>query len=348
MMDFFSSLDVNVVLTYAVALAIVIGTRVISPIISRAIIYIFHKLLKVKRKVTESGFYEPLKTMITVIGIGIAIYYLQLPNTVIDIYNRCFKILLILSIAKAFANCLKPNSTLFDKLESKNRLSENEVLNIFLSNVLRIVIYIIAGFMIINDFGYNLGGLATGLGIGSAVVALAAQDFVKSLIGGFAIISDKTFEIGDYVIIGEYAGTVEDISFRSTRIRGIDKTLITIPNSLIIASCVVNWSRQDSRLINMRIRLDLKENSQTINKTIDRIKIIFKNNEHIIKETVAVTLDTIDTDANIVSAIAYMDTASYSVYREVKENLNYEILKALENENIELVYPTQKVYTKLL
>lgn len=346
MWELFASLDMNTVLYYSIALAIILGARVFSPIIVRVIIYIFHKIFKVKKKVIESGFYEPLKFIITVIGFGIAIYYLKLPESVIDIYNRIFKILLILTIAKAISNCLKPDSTFFIKLESTSRFNGNEALNSFLGNVLKVVVYIIAAFMIINDFGYNLGGLATGLGLGSAVVAIAAQDFVKSLIGGFAIITDKPFEIGDFIEVGAYVGTVTEITFRSTRLRGIDKSIISIPNSIIVTENVKNWSRQENRLISMDLRLDLNANSDTINKAINKIKTVLKNNEHVLIESVSVHLTSIDSDANIVSVFAYIDTSNYGKYLDIKEKLNCEILTTLESENIELVYPTQKVYMK--
>ena len=344
--DLFASWDVNTVLTYSTALAIILGSRVVSPIVARIIIYIFHKILKVRKKVTESGFYEPLKFFFTVIGFGIAIYYLKLPEGVINLYNRIFKILLILTIAKAFSNCLEPDSTFFNKLESTPKFNGNEALNTFLGNVLRVIVYTVAAFMIIHDLGYDLGGLATGLGLGSAVVALAAQDFVKSLIGGFAIITDKPFEIGDFIEIGDYIGIVTEISFRSTRIKGIDKTIISIPNSVIVTAYVKNWSRLENRMISMDLRLDLNANTATINNAISKIKTILKSDEDVLSESVSVHLTAINSDANIVSVFAYVDTTNYGKYLEIKEKINCEILTALESENIELVYPTQKVYMK--
>ena len=346
MSDLFASWDVNTVLTYSTALAIILGCRVASPIVARIIIFVFHKILKVKRKVTESGFYGPLKFFFTVIGFGLAIYYLELPAGVINLYDKIFKILLILTIAKAFSNCLEPDSTFFNKLESTSRFNGNEALNSFIGNVLRVVIYVIAAFMIINDFGYNLGGLATGLGIGSAVVALAAQDFVKSLIGGFAIVTDKPFEIGDFIEVGEFQGTVTAITFRSTRMKAVNNAVISLPNSVITTEYVKNWSKLESRRLEMQLRLDLNTNTETINNCIDKLKTVLKNNENILKDSVSVHLDAIETDANIIKVYAYIDTVEYAKYLDIKQKINCDILSVLENENIELVYPTQKVYMK--
>lgn len=343
-----TSLNVNSTITYATALAIILGARLISPIITHIIIYIFHKLFKVDNKIVNSGFYEPIKFIITVLGFGIAIYYLQLPKGVINLYNKVFRSLLVLAIAKALANCLNPDSTFFTKLESSTKFNGNEALNSFLGKILKIIIYIVAAFVILKDFGYDLGGLATGLGIGSAVVALAFQDFVKSLIGGFTILTDKPFEIGDYIEVGVFQGTVIDITFRSTRIRATNNAIISLPNSVIVSEYVKNWSRLENRRLEMRLRLNLNSNTETIQRCISKLKTVLKANNNVIEDTVMVHLDSIENDANIIWIVAYINTSDYSEFCQMKEEINCDILSVLERENIELVYPTQKVYTKTL
>ena len=155
MSDLFASWDVNTVLTYSTALAIILGCRVASPIVARIVIFVFHKIFKVKRKATESGFYGPLKFFFTVIGFGLAIYYLELPTGVINLYNKIFKILLILTIAKAFSNCLEPDSTFFNKLESTSRFNGNEALNSFVKLKCRNCWRAISCFIFVEYFNIN-------------------------------------------------------------------------------------------------------------------------------------------------------------------------------------------------
>lgn len=343
-----SSLDVNTVLRYSTALAIILGIRLASPLIAQIIIYIFHRLFKIETKSSESGFYGPLKFLFTLIGFGLAIKFLKMPAGVENLYNKIFKILLILAIAKALTNCLEPDSTFFTKLESATRFNGNEALNSFVGKLLKAIIYIMAAFMIITDFGYDLGGLATGLGLGSAVVALAAQDFVKSLIGGFTIITDKPFEIGDFIEVGTFQGTVIDITFRSTRLKATNNTIIAMPNSVIVTEYVKNWSKLDSRRIEMQLRLSLNENTETIHRCISKIKTALQNNPNMLSETVVVYFDSIESDANLISLYGYLNTSDYDKYLKIKEQVNCDILSVLERENVELVYPTQKVYMKTI
>ena len=90
-----SSLNINSVITYITALAKILGCKLLSPIIAHILIYIFHKILKVDNKISKSGFYEPLKFILTVFGFGLAIYYLKLPRGVINLYNEIFKIFFV-------------------------------------------------------------------------------------------------------------------------------------------------------------------------------------------------------------------------------------------------------------
>lgn len=348
MSEILSKIDVNSTIKYSTALAIILGMKLFSPIISRIIILVFHKLLKVETKVTESGFYGPLKFLITVIGFGLAILYLQLPEGIVNLYYRIFKILLILIIAKALTNCLTPDSTFFTKLETSTKFNGNEALNSFIAKILKGIIYITAAFIILADMNINLGGLVAGLGIGSAALALAAQDFVKSLIGGFAIISDKTFEIGDFIEIGLYSGTVIDITFRSTKVRAVNNEIISIPNSVIVTEYVKNGSKIENRRIETRLRIGLDTQSEKITDCINKLKTLLKSNDAVLEETVTVVFEKIEPDANIILIALFLNTTDYNEYLKIKQNIYCDILELLEKENIELVYPTQKVYMKTI
>lgn len=344
MSEILNMLDINSIIKYSTALAIILGTKLFSPIISRIIIYIFHKLLKIETKPHESGFYNPLKFLITVIGFGLAIIYLQLPEGIVNLYYRILKFLFVIALAKALANSLSPDSTFFTKLESSTKFNGNEALNSFIAKILKAIIYITAAFIILADLNIDLGGLVAGLGIGSAALALAAQDFVKSLIGGFAIISDKTFEIGDFIEIGEYSGTVIDITFRSTKVKAINNEIISIPNSVIETEYVKNWSKLENRRLETRLRIDLNTQSEKIYSCINKLKTMLKTNENVLEETVSVVFEKIEADANVIWIATYINTSNYSEYLKIKEDIYCDILELLEKENIELVYPTQKVY----
>lgn len=191
-----------------------------------------------------------------------------------------------------------------------------------------------------------MGGLVTGLGLGSAVVALAAQDFMKSLIGGIQIVADKPFEIGDYIEVGTYAGTVTKITYRSTRIKATNNAIIAVPNSVIVTETVKNWSRLENRRLEIELRLDLNTSKETIYRVVTKLRTMLKADESVLENTVSVHLDKITLDSNLIFIFMYVNTTEYLEFLKIKERINCDILGLLEHENVELVYPTQKIYSK--
>lgn len=205
--ELIKTINVDYLIKYARIIIIILAFQLAGPIISRAIIKVLHKVTKSKKKVTESGYYTPLKYFFYILGFYICIYHLGTTAGIKKLANKLMKIITIILFTKGTADSITPTCFIFTIISKENNDSNgNEALNLFLSKVLRVIIYIISIFIIISELGLgqNLSGLAAGLGIGSAAIALAAQDLVKSLLGGFSIITDKPFEIGDCIEIGEF------------------------------------------------------------------------------------------------------------------------------------------------
>ena len=343
------SVNVEYLIKYAEIIIIILGFQIIGPIVSRIIISIVHKLMKSEKKATESGFYKPLKYLFYVLGFYISIYTLGTTKGIEKLADKALRIIVIVLLAKGIADSLNPDSPIFNIINKNSKKeNNNDALNLFLSKVLKTLVYIIMAFVVITEFGYDLSGLAAGLGIASAAVALAAQDIVKSLIGGFTIITDRPFDIGDYIEIGGgvYTGTVVDITFRSTRLKVINNSIITIPNSLLVSEYIVNWNKLESRMIETNLRISLESTTEQINRCISKIITVLNTNDIVLEDTTEVHLDKIGEDCNNIFIRTYISITDYSKYLKAKDKILCDILDVLERENIELVYPTQTVYAK--
>ena len=341
---FFS--DFNIVLKILIALFIILIFSIISSIIAYILIKMFHFKEKDKNKIKENAFYKPLKAFILILGIYIATYIFDIPNNIKLIIIRAFRICIIVLVAKGFANLFNTNSESFNKIKNKLNFSGNDALVNFISRVLKIVVYIIAGFIIISEFGYDLGGLITGLGISSVVIALAAQDLAKSLFGGLCIVFDRPFSIGDYISVNNYEGTVEDITFRTTRIRNISNDLIVIPNSLITEDYLVNYSRKSSRMYSLLLTFEL---STTLEKVADfkqKLMLLLNSHEHILKDDIRVFFNTVSENGIDVKISFYTDIMVYTDFLKFKEQLNFEILDLVQKANIELAYDSKTIYLR--
>ena len=299
---------------------------------------------KDKLKIKNSPFYLPIKALLICSGIYLGILII---NPVKEIKLICEKILdiaIILIITKGLVNFVDPKEGIVRKLRNDDMPDGNKTVANFTSKILKYIIYIGAGLLILAVFGINPSSLIAGLGVGSAVVALAAQDFVKSLISGFSIMADKPFLVGDWISVGTNEGTVIEMSFRCTKIKTSDNTIVTMQNSVFTTNNIVNWSRINQRRYLLNVKLPLETNSDKIEKIIGRIKFVLNNNENVDKDTIQVHFNTIEIDAINIIVYMYTDIIAYDKYLEFREKVNKDILKVLESENVKMAYPGQNVY----
>lgn len=259
------------------------------------------------------------------------------------IINKACVIIVILIITKIITSLIKEDSILFKKM---NKDIKDAVLNTFIYKVIGALIWTVSIFIIIEELGYDLTGLVTGFGLGSVVIALAAQDVVKSLLSGLTILTDKPFIVGDFIEVGKYQGTVTDITYRSTRIKTLSQAIITIPNSTITSEYVVNWNSIESRKFECTLNLSLETTSEKIKKVISQIKLVLKENPVVIKDTVQVNLNSISTYSIDINILLFIYETDYKRYLRIKEELLCVLLTLIEKENIDLAYPTQKIYLK--
>ena len=342
-MNYFKNITTEQILTMVIALAIIILFCLLSSLIAYGIIKIFKWKSKGK-EIKENSLYKPLKTVVIWVGLHIAILTLGLPSNVNAICNKIFRIGAIIIIAVGIANIFSPDSKIFRKIASHKRIKGNQTLINFISKVTKGIIYVIATFLVMAELNFNLSGLIAGLGLGGVIVALAAQDIAKNLFGGMAIIVDKPFSVGDWIQTTNYSGTVEDISFRSTRLRMTDNTVVTIQNSTLSNEPVINYAKLPMRRFSTTLNLALETNSNVVENIIGKVKFALSNTDGVLPNDLNVYLQKIADDGIEIGIFFNTNIVSYYDYLSFCEQVNLLLLKVLESENVKLAYPTQKVY----
>ncbi len=324
-----------------IAIAIIVVFFVFRAVFAKTILKIINIIFKRKEKTANNPIYKSLKNFILVIGFYLASLILPLNNKITYIINEIFKIVIILFITKVITVIINKDSNLFKKIFAN---SKNESVNSFICKIVRAVLWIFSFIIIFKELGFDLTGLVAGLGVGSVIISLAAQDTVKSLLSGVTILTEKPFEIGDWIKVGNYQGTVLDITFKSTRIKAVDNTIITIPNSMVTEDCVINWNKLKSRRFDCTLNLHLDTTSEEIKNLVEKIKLVLKNNPSIDEDTIQVVFDAISAYSSDIRIFLYIKETDYIKYLKIKEEIHYELLSLIDNENIELAYPTQTVY----
>lgn len=342
-----TSIDLNRLLTIfdiQIAIGTVIFFFIFRNIFAKLIIKIYYKIIKSAKNHRESSMYKIFNGFFVILGLYIAVRILNKNAQIGYFATKLFEIVVVYCITKGISSQLEEESPLIKKLFKE----ENKAVDKLICKLLRVLLWIVFFFVIVNLLGFDLsgfGGLITGLGVVSAVAALAAQDLVKSLLSGFVILTDKPFVIGDWIEVGEYQGTVIDITFRSVRIKSYNNAIVTIPNSTITETYVLNWNRLVNRRFDCVLGLSLETSTEQVRRVVKEIRNVLKNNEDIISDTVQVYLSDITTGSINIQIYLYINKTEYTQFLRVKQDIYCSLLYLMEKENIDLVaYPTQTVY----
>lgn len=333
-----------------IAIGIIIFFRIFSAGMSYAIIKMFKWKEKSKKKIKENAFYRPLRLFFILLGFYLAILFLKIPlqlsAEVMEWVTKIFRIVSIMVFANGLAKSFSDDSSLSRKMKEKWNQKVDDSMFLFILKVIRGIIYVIAGFIVITELGVNLNGLVAGLGIGGVIVTLAAQDTAKNLFGGLVIFIDKPFVVGDWIQMDTFEGTVEDITFRSTRVRTFENSLVNIPNSIISNASIINWSKMEKRRYKLNLTIELDTPLDKLEKFKIRVKDMLQAREAIFDDSIIVKFDTISDNGLNVLICSYTDSVDYNSYLAEKEDINYKIMRILQEEHIELAYDTKTVLLK--
>jgi MscS family membrane protein len=219
----------------------------------------------------------------------------------------------------------------------------------FLLTVIRVIVLSIGLGAILQLWGVNVAGLLAGLGIGGLAFALAAKDTAANLFGSIALLLDKSIRIGEWIKIDGVEGVVEDIGMRTTKIRTFRKSLITLPNQVIANSPIENYSRRGIRRIKINLGLTYDATSQQIQQVIVDIKTMLRNHKGIAQnETMLVNFTTFDDSSLGILVYTFTKTSNWEKYLKIKEEVNINIMKIVENNNVAFAFPSQSLYIESL
>lgn len=348
--EWIQSIKITQIIDIAIAIGIYLIFRILTKSLSYITIRMFKPKIKNKKLIKNNPFYAPLKVFYVALGMYLAILFLKNPlqinDTLITLVNKIFKIAVIIIFANGIAKSLTINSNSINRLKEKIKPEIDDSMFRFILKAIRIIIYIIAGFLVVTELGYNLNGLVAGLGIGSVVITLAAQDTAKNLFGGLVIFLDKPFIVGDWIEVDKYEGTIEDITFRSTRVRTFENSIVNIPNSIIANDSITNWSRMEKRRYKVNLCLELDTTLEKVQIIQKRIKEMLMQHDDVIDDTIIVRFDNIIDNGMNLLVSSYTNSVDYASFLEEKEKINFKIMQILREENVELAYDTKTVCIK--
>ena len=213
-----------------------------------------------------------------------------------------------------------------------------------LRKAMKVFVFIMAAVTIVQNYGYSVTSFLAGLGVGGIALALAAKDTLANFFGSITIFADKPFQVGDWVVIGEVEGTVEEVGFRSTRIRTFYNSLVTVPNSKLTDTSIDNMGLRHYRRIKEVLGLTYSTTSDQMHAFVEGIRAIIVANKYMRKDFYEIHFNGYGDYSLNVLVYCFLRVDNWSEELREKHNFFLEILRLAERVGVEFAFPTQTVH----
>ncbi|OHD37028.1 MAG: hypothetical protein A2015_17585 [Spirochaetes bacterium GWF1_31_7] len=304
-------------------------------------------LQRISKKINRLGFvskniiplYSNFNFIIYYSFFFVSIRILVLPETVHTILSSVWILLITISIIRSISYAL------FAWLN--NRAGSNGI-NVFnpkmFSPFISVLLWGIGGIFILDNFGFKISSIVTGLGIGGIAIAIASQNILGDLLSYVSLVFDRPFEPDDFIILENYMGCIEKIGLRTTRIRSLSGELIVIPNSDIVKSRVRNYKKMEQRRVVFELSITYGTDTDKIIQLCEFIKnsiLSIKNSKFDRSH-----FKSFGNSALLIETVYYVLSSDYTVYMDIQQKINLMIYDFCNTNDIEFAFPTQTISIK--
>ncbi|MEG2500472.1 MAG: mechanosensitive ion channel family protein [Oscillospiraceae bacterium] len=352
-MYFFNLFEINLIYLAAFAVSLALGFAFsfiykckLYPALSR----IFAKTRHEYDSILLSGFKMPIVVFFAICGIYISLLFLPRALGILatPIYlaaiAKLMRIGIILLIVWGLVGSSDVASVFLQGMQNKLDIKSNQTMARFLGYIFKTIVLALGAVIIISELGYDVNGLIAGLGLGGLTIALAAKDTAGNFFGGVIIIFEKPFEIGDWISALDYEGIVEDITFRSTKLRTFSNALTIIPNSTLSSGAITNWTRMKMRKVSLNLALPGETDAAQMDLFLSSVRKELLANTEIVPDTVQVRFSDFGRGVLNVTVVYFTQTTVFSDYLDIKEHINMRILNLLSANNIKLAAPLDTIH----
>jgi small-conductance mechanosensitive channel len=340
-------LNLGQVVSEAVAFVIILGLAVIIAWIGHAVFkrYLIRWASRTDSKLDDEILHN-IRAPIFLFAILLGVFYGLQGLASLEGYSvalaQWFTVAEILVIAFVITRISNVLISWFAEQSVKHGRNVSNHILFILKKVIQGVVLAFALFAILAVFNIDLSGVVVGLGVGGIAIALALQSILSDAFSAFSIYFDRPFEIGDFIVVGDYAGTVNKIGLKSTRIQLLQGEELIMSNKELTSQCVRNFKKLQRRRIafDLKVTYDtpvekLKKIPEIVNNVVEGIELAKFGRVHF-KQFGDFSLD--------FEVVYYIETGDYDQYMDIQQSLNYGIMESFEKEGISMAYPTQTIY----
>jgi len=287
---------------------------------------------------------KPFSIFLLVLGINLAILALPLSPVIDGLVQDLFR---GGSMVIAIWALIRATDVLTDVFTEK-LAGRGSALHGFIPTInktMKIFIVIVGILMVIDNLGYNVGGILATLGLGGAAIAFASQDTIKNLFGTFMIMLDRPFKVGDWIMVGDKVdGDVESIGLRSTKVRTWPKTVISIPNGVLANEYVNNWTRMPKRRVKQVIGITYEATADDMEVLVEDIREILRADEGVNQEFILVNFTDFGSSSLDILVYYFSLSTKWLEYMDVRQRVNCKIMRAIRKRGLSVAFPTRTLY----
>ena len=293
----------------------------------------------------------PLRFVFVVVGIYAAGQAAPFPEAVNDVLDKLVRSLIAFTIFWTVYRCVEPLSYLLDKITGVfGAEGLRDSLRGFFTKLGKFVIACLGAVAILEEWDFNVAALLGGLGLFGMAVAFGAQNLISNLFAGFFIFLDHMFEKGNTISTPDVEGTVEEIGFRTTKIRRFDMALVTIPNARLTGEAVINFSRRTHRRIYWMIGIEYSASEDQLKRIVMGITDYVEGNDDFEsdpdKATTLINVHSFNDSSIDIILYCFTRTTVWGEWMEVKETLAYKVKEIVEGAGTGFAFPSSSLYVE--
>ena len=206
-----------------------------------------------------------------------------------------------------------------------------------------VFVVLVGALFVLSNLDVDVSALIAGLGIGGLAVALAAQDTIKNLLGGITVLADRPFQVGDWIVVGDVEGTVENIGFRSMRIRTFKDSLVTVPNGHLTDHIVDNMGVRAYRRYDTTLNLPLSTSPEQVQAFTEGVRALLHANSVVRQDYYFCEFSRIGDSTLEVLLYCFFAAPDWGTELRAKHILNLDILALAKSLGVELASPSSSV-----
>ncbi len=291
---------------------------------------------------------KPLRFLLWVIAASYSVTLIKerfLLEYIFDVLNPILRVLIVFSFVWFFLLLIGNLEKGFLSRKSYRSKSIDKTTVTAVSKLLKAVVAASSILILLQTFGFSISGLLALGGMGGLIIGLAAKDILSNFFGSLVIYLDKPFKVGDWIrVIGQQIeGTVEDVGWRGTRIRGFDKRPIYVPNAVFSTSAIENPSKMSNRRIKQIIGLRYQDH-KILSKITSEIKKMLQSRDDIDhSKALFVNLINFAHSSLDIRIYTFTKTTDWMEYQQIQENIFLEAMKIVEANGAEFA-PSQTIH----